>query len=96
MADAAEQYDDENIPASVNGMSPEVLRDMVRRIENLEQQKVGIQEDIKAVYGEAKSEGFDVKTIREIIKLRKKDEQTVEQEELLLMTYKRALGMKID
>jgi uncharacterized protein (UPF0335 family) len=80
-------------PTTVNGASAEELKRIIDRIENLDEQKVGITEDIKLVKQEAKSEGFDVKVITEILKLRKKDASEVEQHDLLMAAYQRALGM---
>jgi len=80
-------------PASVNGVKAEALQDIIDRIERLVERKEGVTADIKLVKAEAKAEGFDPKTITEILKLRKKDAATLEQEELLLEVYKRALGM---
>lgn len=81
-------------PTSVNGVSADELKSIIRRIENLEEQKAGIASDIKLVKDEAKAQGFDVKTLNTILRLRKKDASTIEQEELLLAVYKRALGME--
>jgi uncharacterized protein (UPF0335 family) len=69
------------------------LRLLIERIERLEEEKKGIADDIKDVYGEAKSTGFDVKTIRAIIQLRKMDVNSRREAEALLDTYKAALGM---
>lgn len=75
------------------GLSGEHLRQFVERIERLEEEKRNIAEDIKQVFQEAKSTGFDVPAIREILKLRKKEQSEIEEAEYLLETYKRALGM---
>jgi uncharacterized protein (UPF0335 family) len=83
-------------PKTVNGQSAEALKGHIERIENLVEKKEGISEDIKLRKQEAKAEGFDVKTINSILKLRKKDASTVEEEELLLAAYKIALGMTND
>lgn len=69
------------------------LRLLIERIERLEEEKKGIADDIKDVYGEAKSTGFDVKTIRAIVRLRKMDKHHREEAEAILETYKSALGM---
>ena len=71
----------------------EQLLAVIQRIENLESERRNIAEDIKEVYHEAKGNGFDVKIIRQIIKLRAKDASEIEEEEFLLDTYRRALGM---
>lgn len=69
------------------------LRLLIERIERLEEEKKGIADDIKGVYGEAKATGFDVKTMRVIVQLRKMDVNTRREAEALLDTYKAALGM---
>lgn len=78
------------IPSSI---SAQQLRLLIERIENLEHEKAQIAEQVREVFAEAKIEGFDPKTMRQIIRLRKmKKEDAVEQEELLDL-YKQALGM---
>jgi uncharacterized protein (UPF0335 family) len=69
------------------------LRLLIERIERLEEEKKGIADDIKDVYGEAKSTGFDPKTMRTIIRLRKMDRDDRQEMEALLDTYKAALGL---
>jgi uncharacterized protein (UPF0335 family) len=69
------------------------LRLLIERIERLEEEKKGIADDIKDVYGEAKSTGFDVKTIRTIVRLRKMEKHHRDEAEALLETYKQALGL---
>ncbi|MEX6723179.1 DUF2312 domain-containing protein [Parapedomonas caeni] len=71
----------------------EQLRQFIERIERLEEEKKGIAEDIRDVYGEAKSQGFDSKTMRTIIKLRAMDKHKRMEMEALLETYKTALGL---
>ncbi len=78
------------------GLSAEHLKQFIERIERLEEEKKTIAEDIMEVFAEAKSTGFDAPTMRQIIKLRKKDKSDLEEEEFLLDAYKRALGMKPD
>lgn len=73
--------------------SADQLRLFIERIERLEEEKKGIADDIRDVYAEAKGTGFDSKTIRAIVKLRKMDEATRREAEALLDTYKAALGM---
>jgi uncharacterized protein (UPF0335 family) len=70
------------------------LRLFIERIERLEEEKKGITDDIKDVYGECKSTGFDVKTIREVVKLRKMEKHHRDEAEMLLDTYCAALGLK--
>ena len=69
------------------------LRLFIERIERLEEEKKGITDDIKDVYQEAKSNGFDVKTMREIVRLRKQEKHHRDEAEMLLDTYKAALGI---
>ncbi len=75
------------------GLSAEHLKQYVERLERLEEEKKNIAEDIKEVFAEAKGNGFDVKTIRQILKIRKIEAAELEEAEYLLDTYKRALGM---
>lgn len=70
------------------------LRAFIDRIERLEQEKKTIAEDIKDVYGEAKSMGYDTKIMKKVIALRKKDDQERTEEEMVLDTYLTALGMR--
>ena len=71
----------------------EQLRSIVERIERLEEDKRGITQDIVGVYAEAKSNGFDVKALREVIRLRKLDANQRAELEGWLDTYMIALGM---
>ncbi len=70
------------------------LVSFIERIERLEEEKEGISGDIKEVYSEAKGTGYDVKILRQIIRLRKMDPSEREESEFLLDTYKKALGME--
>lgn len=69
------------------------LRAIIERIERLEEEKKSLSEDIKDVYAEAKGNGFDVKALRAIIRLRKQEPNEREEEEAMLDLYKAALGM---
>ncbi|KAB7783451.1 DUF2312 domain-containing protein [Methylorubrum populi] len=69
------------------------LKSIIDRIERLEDEKAGIAGDIKDVYAEAKSNGFDVAALRTIIRLRKKDHAERQEEEAILELYLSALGM---
>lgn len=71
----------------------EKLNSLVERIEKLEEDHANIKADIKEVYKEVKSEGFDVKTLKSIIKLRKKDRDEIAEEDELQHLYRSALGM---
>lgn len=77
----------------VGGIAGERLKSFVERIERLEAEKEALAGDIKEVYAEAKGSGFDTKIIRQIIRLRKRDPDDIDEEETLLDLYKRALGM---
>ena len=70
------------------------LRLFIERIERLEEEKKGIADDIKDVYSEAKSTGYDVKTMRAIVRLRKLENHVRQEAEALLETYKAALGIE--
>ena len=70
------------------------LRLLIERIERLEEEKKAIADDVKDVYGEAKARGYDTKTMRAIIRLRKMERHVREEAEALLDTYKAALGLE--
>ena len=74
----------------------EQLRQLVERIERLEEEKQAIAADIREVYAEAKALGFDTKVMRKVIAMRKKDPQEREEEEAMLALYLQALGMLPD
>jgi uncharacterized protein (UPF0335 family) len=86
---AAEQEQDQ--PAT--RFAKDHLKAFVERIEKLEEEKKAIADDIKDVYGEAKSMGFDVKALRTIIRMRKEDTDERKEHEAILETYLLALGM---
>lgn len=69
------------------------LRLLIERAERLEEEKKGISEDIKDVFAEAKSRGYDAKTIRAIMAIRKKKREEYQEEQSMLETYMQALGM---
>jgi uncharacterized protein (UPF0335 family) len=69
------------------------LRQLIERIERLEEEKSTIQNDIKEVLAEAKGRGFDTKVLRMIVRLRKKDPNERQEEEAILDLYMGALGM---
>ena len=79
--------------ADAGGVAAGQLRSFVERIERLEEEKKGIADDIRDVYGEAKGNGFDVKVLRKVIALRKKDANERQEEEAILDLYMQALGM---
>lgn len=72
------------------------LRDIVARIENLEEEKKAVSADIKEVYAEAKANGLDTKIIRKVVALRKQEAAKREEEQALLDVYMLALGMLSD
>ncbi|PZU51298.1 MAG: DUF2312 domain-containing protein [Sphingomonas sp.] len=76
-------------------VSAEQLKLFIERIETLEEEKRGIADDIKDTYAEAKANGYDVKTMRTIVRLRKMDNNARAEMEALLDTYKAALGLEI-
>jgi len=77
-------------PTNVAG---ERLRSIIERIERLEEERKALATDIKDIYSEAKSAGFDVKVIRQLIRIRKMEPAEVEEQENLLDIYRRAVGM---
>ena len=77
-------------PSNATG---ERLRGIVERIERLEEERKALGSDIKDVYSEAKSAGFDVKVLRQLIRLRKQEPAEIEEQETLLDVYRRAIGM---
>lgn len=81
------------IDDATHAFSKDQLKAVVERIERLEEEKKTISDDIKDVYGEAKGNGYDVKALRTIIRIRKQDANAVAEQETILDTYKNALGM---
>ena len=79
--------------ANVGGIAGEHLRSYVERIERLEEEKAALAADIREVCAEAKGNGFDVKTIRQLVRLRKLDAHDLAEQQALLDLYKSALGM---
>jgi uncharacterized protein (UPF0335 family) len=77
----------------VGGIAVDRLRSIIERIERLEEERKALANDIKDIFAEAKSAGFDVKVVRQLISLRKKEPAEVEEQETLLDLYRRALGM---
>jgi uncharacterized protein (UPF0335 family) len=69
------------------------LRQLIERVERLEEEKATLMEDIKEVMAEAKGRGYDTKAMRTIIRLRKKDQAERQEEEAILELYMNALGM---
>ncbi|KPQ29534.1 MAG: hypothetical protein HLUCCX21_04385 [Porphyrobacter sp. HL-46] len=73
--------------------SDDRLRLLIERIERLEEEKKGIADDIRDVYAEAKAVGYDPKIMRQIVRLRKMKPDDRSEQDMLLETYKNALGM---
>jgi uncharacterized protein (UPF0335 family) len=92
-AEAAASRERQADDAEPAGISAERLRSLVERIERLEEERKSLGSDIKDIFAEAKSAGFDVKVMRQIIRLRKLEPAEVEEQEALLDVYRRALGM---
>jgi uncharacterized protein (UPF0335 family) len=79
--------------SDVGGIAADRLKSFIERIERLEEEKAGLANDVKDVYAEAKSTGFDVKIMRQIIRLRRMEKEDRKEQEELLDLYKQALGM---
>lgn len=87
MADDAAAHSD-----VLNGTAQTQLKSIVERVERLEQEKSEISEQIKEVFNEAKGNGFDVKVLRKIVRIRKQDRAKRMEEEAILDLYLSALG----
>jgi uncharacterized protein (UPF0335 family) len=88
---AAEQQDDKALR-----FAKDHLRAFIERVEKLEEEKKTISDDIRDVFSEAKANGFDVKAMRAVIRLRKLDPQERQEQDAILDTYLHALGMLKD
>jgi len=89
MAIAAAAKDDQ----AAHRFAKDHLKAFVERVERLEEEKKAIADDVRDVYAEAKSNGFDVKALRTVVKLRKQDVNERKEQEAILETYLHALGM---
>ncbi len=81
--------------ASVEGattIAADRLRSFIERVERLEEDKAAVMNDIKEVFAEAKGEGYDVKTLRQVIKIRKMEKAERQEQEAMLDLYLAALG----
>jgi uncharacterized protein (UPF0335 family) len=76
----------------LSGQAQSQLRSIIERIERLEEDKAAVQNDLKEVYAEAKGNGFDTKTLRKVVRLRKQDKAKRQEEEAILDLYLTALG----
>ena len=79
--------------SEIQGTARDQLRAFVERIERLEEEKAALAADIREVYAEAKAMGYDVKTLRTVVRLRKQDVAERQEQEAILATYMVALGM---
>jgi uncharacterized protein (UPF0335 family) len=82
-----------NEEAPATKFAKDQLRSIIERIERLEEEKKAISDDIRDVYAESKGNGFDVKALRTIVRLRKQDPNERAEAETILDTYMQALGM---
>jgi len=87
----AAAVNDEEQPAT--RFAKDQLKAFIERVERLEEEKKAIADDIRDVYAEAKGNGFDVKALRTIVRLRKQDANERAEQETILETYMQALGM---
>ena len=78
---------------SEGNVAAEQLRLFIERIERLEEEKKGIADDVKDVYAEAKANGYDTKTMRAIVRLRRMENHARQEADALLETYRNALGL---
>jgi len=78
---------------SEGNVAAEQLRLFIERIERLEEEKKGIADDVKDVYAEAKANGYDTKTMRAIVRLRRMESHARQEADALLETYRTALGL---
>jgi len=76
-----------------NSISKDQLRSIIERIEQREEEKKVVADDIKDIYSEAKGNGYDVKALRTIVRMRKQDANERQEQETILETYMHALGM---
>jgi uncharacterized protein (UPF0335 family) len=88
--DIIKEADEKN---DVGGISADRLRSLIERVERLEEEKAGIAADIRDIFAEAKGAGFDVKVMRQILKLRKMNAADRDNQECILELYKKALDL---
>ncbi len=84
---------DGNTPVNSGGVAQDQLRSIIERIERLEEEKAATSADIKEVYAEAKANGYDTKTLRQVVRIRKQDKAERQEQEAILELYLHALGM---
>ena len=78
---------------NVGGVAGDALKQYIEKVERLEREKAEVAEHIRETFAEAKGNGFEPKVMRQIVKERKMDQNELDEQETLLMMYKRALGM---
>lgn len=81
------------VEAPATRVAKDQIRSIIERIERLEEEKKTLSDDVKDVYAEAKGNGFDVKALRTIVRMRKQDANERAEQETILETYMHALGM---
>ena len=81
--------------AKTGGIAADRLKQIVARIERLEEDKKAVADDIKEVYAEAKGAGFDTKILRQVVRLRKLDQAEWQEQDALLDLYLSAIGMQL-
>jgi len=79
--------------AATTRFAKDQLKAFVERIERLEEEKKALSDDIRDVYAESKANGFDVKALRSVVRLRKQDANERNEQQVILETYMNALGM---
>jgi uncharacterized protein (UPF0335 family) len=80
-------------PTEIHGIAGDIVLQYLERVERLEEEKAQIMEGIREIFNEAKGNGFDVKAMRELLKLRKLQRHELEEQESILHTYRQAIGM---
>ena len=79
---------------AVSGFAKNVLKQYIKRVETLEEEKAALSADIKEVYAEAKGSGFDTKIMRQVIRMRKLDKADFQEQEAMLDLYLTAMDMR--
>jgi len=95
MADASASRERQKADDDTNGsgIAADRLRSLIERIERLEEERKALGSDIKDLFAETKSAGFDVAVVKQLIRIRRREPAEVEEEESLLDVYRAALGM---
>lgn len=92
--DSTPAISNQNAPQDVGGVAGKRLQSFIDRIERLESEKSELAEDVKEIYAELKSVGFDPRIVKKIIRLRKVEIEKRREEDELLELYKSAIGME--